>query len=76
LSKKVGKYQGECLHLQEATEADFCAVFVHNGVRGSGFSSAHNFEATERKAMLCKLADVMEFLAAEMRREAGVTAIN
>jgi hypothetical protein len=76
MSKHTGKYESECLHLQKSTGAEFCAVLVHNGVRGSGFSSAHDFEATERAEMLCKMADLMEFMAAELRREAGAATVN
>lgn len=66
-----GKYDALCDKVQAETQATISAVMVVGGNAGSGFSCSYGVSESDEAEALIKLANLLDFMAAHMRRKAG-----
>jgi len=73
--KKTGKYDDLCEALVRHTQARSCVLLVRDGNRGTGMSFSY-VDDNDRQQRLLVHAEQLEFIAAEMRRQAGDILVN
>lgn len=70
---KRGKYEDICEELLHRLKAESCIVLINRGIHGTGMSFSYR-EIADKPELLRKHAAMLDFIAAELRRQAGDVA--
>lgn len=66
-----GKYDEVCTVARELAGADGCILIILNGIRGNGLSIQSQFSVQVNEELLQKTPEILERLAADLRRDLG-----